>query len=421
MLPAGLGEGAARGGPPWGDRGGSWKRCPGGRRREGAIGVRAEGTQIGVGHLVGFGYRYFVWSLAGNRTFREFDLPLGTSGRSLVHLGGDLVFNGRSALDVRRGVSMWESADFPADSTVSQPGDGRLWHLAGDRPGLPRRTVQAIAFPRAGLEDLLKTMEESKDKVLQPGDRVRIELDFLGAPERYRAPALAKIAERLQSDKMTVADDAPITLRITVRMIPTGETLNLSWRDINKLGQQEVLKPYSLRCTSEVRRSGQTLQTGSGAEFKMQTGLPGREIVITDDSKTAKEFFERQVWNQAVFWAGFSVPGVTAITPTGSPITLPLRGRVNKGALETDWPKGYSPPAEPSSGIPPPAADSQAPESVPATPASTPAWVWIAGCGGVGVLGVIAASIGLLIWLARGKNAAKPVTKRRRNRDNDDD
>ena len=405
----------------FGNHWGLLKADLGGDSREGAICVRADGTQIVVGHLVGFGYRYFVWNLAGNRTFREFDLPLGTSGRSLVHLGGDYVFNGRSALEVQRGVSVWESVDFPADSTASQPGDGRLWHLAGDRPGLARRTVQAIAFPRAGLADLLKTMDESKDKVLQPGDRIRIELDCPGAPDRYRALALAKITERLRSDKMTVADDAPITLRTTVRMIPTGDELNLTWRDIEKLGRQEVLKPYSLRCSTEVLRGGKTVQTGSGAEFKMQTGLPGREIVITDDSKTAKEFFERQVWNQAVLWVGFSVPGATAITPTGSPITLPLRGRVNKGALETDWPKGYSPPAEPSSGNPPADTEAPDPEVAPAAPASTPAWVWIAGCGGVGVLGVLAASVGLLIWLARGKKAKKPAIKRRRNRDDDDD
>ena len=264
-------------------------------------------------------------------------------------------------------------------------------------------------------------MEESKDKVLQPGDRVRIELDFLGAPERYRTQALAKITERLQSGKMTVAEDASTTLQMTVRVIPTGDTLNLTWRDIEKLGRQEVLKPYSLRCTSEVRRGGQIVQTGPGDEFKMQTGLPGREIVITDDSKTAKEFFERQVWNQAVLWAGLSVPGTTAIMPTGSPITLPIRGRLNKGELETDWPKGYSPPAEPTSGSPPTDTEATDPEVATAAPASTPAWVWIAGCSGVGVLGILAASVGLMIWLARGKKATDPVTKKRRNRHGYDD
>lgn len=400
-----------------GDHLGLLKADLGGDSHEGALCVRADGAQIVVGHLVDFGYRGFVWNLAGNRTFKEFGMPMRTSGRSMVHLGGDLVFNGHIAFDVQRKVSVWESTDYNARVATSQPGDGRLWYLAGNRPALGHYKLQAAAFPRAGLEDLLKTMEESKDKILQPGDRVRVELDFLGAPERYRAQALAKIMERLQSSKMIVAEDAPITLQMTVRVIPTGDTLNLSWRDIEKLGRQEVLKPYSLRCTSEVRRGGQSLQTGPGAEIKMQTGFPNQEIVISDDSKTAKEFFERQVWNQAVLWAGLSVPGTTVIMPTGSPIALPIRGRLNEGVLETDWPKGYSPPAE-LAGIPHADAVAQAPQIAPSARASEPAWVWIAGCGGVGV---IAAVIGLMIWLARGQKAPKPVSKKRRNRNLYDD
>ena len=136
----------------------------------------------------------------------------------------------------------------------------------------------------------------------------------------------------------------------------------------------------------------------------MDLGRNYQTIVITDDSNSAKEFFERQVWKQVVGWASFAVPGPTMITAGGQPISLPLTGRVKGGILETIWPPGYSPPAE----LTEPSEVAPSPEAA----AARPKWVWIAGgCGAAVVLFAVAA-IGLFLRRARRKPAVLPTRKR---------
>ena len=264
--------------------------------------------------------------------------------------------------------------------------------------------AEVLRFPRRGVEGLLVAMDQSNDRVMQPGDRVRLEVDFPDAPERYRRAATQAALDRLKAGGIVVADDAPATLYLRAATVPTGETVDLSWQDLKKLGQHETLKPYSVRCASELRREGRPAVAGPAMEPKMDLGGRYQTITITDDSDSAREFFERQVWKRVVGWAGFAVPGPTTITAAGQLIALPLNGRVKDGVLETTWPQGYTPPPE----TPEPSEDAPPPDAA----ATRTKWVWIAGgCGAVVVLLAVAA-VGLFIRRARRKPAAPPNRKR---------
>ncbi len=367
----------------------------------GAIAIRADGMQVVAGRAGGVGNRYRVWNLSGERSAKSFTAP---SGGGLIHLGGDLIFNGLQAIDVRRELVVWQCTDFQTGRAASQPSDGRIWHLATQAQGLIYG-VQALRFPRVGVEGLLDDMEQSKDQLMRPGDRVRLEVDFPGAPDRYRQAATQAALGRLEARNIIVAEDAPLTLVLRAVVVPTGETVNLSWQDLKKLGQQETLKPYSVRCTAELRPDGRPIVAGPPREVKMDLGRTYQTIVITDDSKTAKEFFERQVWNQVVGWAAFAVPaGPTATTVGGQAVTLPLTGRVKGETLQIDWPFGYTPqaePAEPIDGAP-----------LPDAAAKRPKWVWIAGGCGTAVVLFAVAAISLLLRRARRKPAVPPTRKR---------
>ena len=375
----------------------------GGAPFQGALCVRGDGAQVVALRLVGFGQRFVVWDLAGDRTPKSYAPPIGTADKTLIHLGGDLVFNGINTFDVRRGVAVWVGTDFLSNMAATQPSDGRIWHLATSRPGTFFYAAQAVPFPRRGIEGALAESERATERILQPGDRVKLVLDFSGAPERHRLDAQKAVAARLVAGRLTVDDDAPVTLTLRSENVPTGETLRLSWQDDKKLGDQETVKPYSVRCTAELRSGGRVVLPAVPYDIKMDPIRPNSVVTITDDSKTAKEFFERKVWNRVVQWAAGAVPGPTSVSTGGTPIIFPLRGRLKDETLETDWPKGYSPPAEPTWEM----ASDEAPRTEDSPAAARSKWIWIAGgCAGVLVVGI--AALGLLVILVRRKPAPEP-------------
>ncbi len=379
------------------------------------IAIRGDGNQIALGQLVGFGRKYTVWNLFAQRTTKRFDGP--PSSGPLVYLGENLLFDGRSVIDIQRETVVGEVSASLTRFAVSQPADGRIWHLHAEPTGSATRLAAAAPYPVRGIGGLLGQADASTNRFLEPGSAAWVELDWPAAPPRISAQALEKVTAHLRTGKVGVVEGSPVTLRLNTQVTATGETLNLTWRNIEKLGKQEVLKPYSVRCTSELLQNGKVIQTGTPLDIKMQTGTPGRDIIITDDSKTAKEFFERQVWGQVLMWAGsnLAVPGATTLSASGQPISLPIRSRLVNGTVVTDWPQGYVIPHE-GDGVMPPALGVEEPDfdSQPQPVANQRAgWILIAACGGAFVLVFGVVIVGLLIWMSRRKKTARPAPERR--------
>jgi len=395
-----------------------------------AIRVRGDGQQIVASIFVGQTFRYFVWNLFAHRTKKDFAAPFG-AGPIQTHLGGELVFDGFKVVDVVAERDVWDVIAIGGKPAVSAPADGRLWYFLRAKGGSFPTLAQAVPFPRRGVEAVLAAETNATERYLRPGSQIRLQLDWSAAPLRFRAEALAKVTEHLKAGGVTITDDAPLTLSLTATATPTGDTLNLTWYDIKKLGQQETVKPYNVRCKSELKLNGRILKSSDSGEYKMDLGRSNLTVTITDDSTTAREFFDRQVWKQAAFWVGsyLAVPGPLAFTSTGDPIELPGRSQLKPGELETVWPNGIPIPQEPNSI---PIQDGQPVNLDPehATPVANPGpkWIWIAGCGGAAVLLIGITGVGLLVGLTRKKKTEPvvirkrpPVVRAKKLRDADDD
>ena len=374
------------------------------------IAVRGDGKQVVVSLARGVAISYRVWTLEDNPRGQEF-AATGLPNRPLIHLGGDLFTDGDGVFDRTKNGLVWSLRNTKLVA-VTAPADGRVWATLAPTPN--SLLIVPARFPAAGVQDLIRQVDQSSEPILKPGSPINLELNFAGAPAAFAASARRNVDAALSKHGLAVDEDSPLTLRMRCSAQPTGETIQVNWRGVENLGKQETLKPYRVVCHSELVRNGQPVWTGTGSTFAMAIPKFG-DIVVTDDSKTAAEFYARQVWTLAASWAGspMAVPGNSVAMLNGSPVAIPGSSELTRAGFTTAWPAGFRPPNEPEDANGNPTVYSNPPTVAP--PAAKNASGFLYALVGIGaIVFLFAIGFAILVWTQTRSGKSTPPRRPRR-------
>jgi WD40 repeat protein len=245
----------------------------------------------------------WVWDLIDYELVGEFSAPPG-SMQSLAWVGNKyLLVNGSSLVDVALRTQVWRYHS-TAGSVVSGD-DGRFW-LAGKSKIVP------ITLPSKKLAALSKKFEPDDLLVLQPGEKVSLQMELPFSP----------------SEKESIRDQVTSMLKANGVTVGGGSDLQLEF-NVTK-GKQETAEmssftdPFGRRGTQTIRYRPsiariQLKQNDLVVWSRIQSYGPGGMIVM-NEGESAQQAADRLCKPNIGFFKAVKMPKFISQLPDGKPL-----------------------------------------------------------------------------------------------------
>jgi len=184
------------------------------------------------------GSKMVVWNLEDASVDTEFMLPnAAASGATFLdfnrwmHWCGDdyLLYGNATLIDVESGLVAWRYS-LPIGIHVVDSPDGRHWYLSAEAQRGATIYLQAADLPEPAAAAPLAERTLKHDGVLQPGARLRLEIQVESAPDSSELGGSLRraLTEQFNDNGVTIADAAPLMLSVELTFEETGKMLEFA-------------------------------------------------------------------------------------------------------------------------------------------------------------------------------------------------
>jgi hypothetical protein len=326
------------------------------------VAVSGDGTRLATLSGLALARALRVWDLSDGKLLMRRHVTVYGDTAVLRFLGPRFLLLGDTVFDLTDFREVWRvKPDVGGVVAQAAPADGRVW-FAFASEGDTR--LHAAAFPADQLARFLTDYAKTGAGVFQKGEKVKVVIEPpADAPPGWESLARTAARFRLADVKLTEDSKATTVVTVTFRKVP-DTPVKVKWQRGEGVEQEETIDRFAVEGRAVVTRDGRVVYTAPPVKAEMRVQEWPQVNEITDTSKTAQEFFTRQVWNDAGAAAGyvFDVAGGGIEQPNGTTWRLPGEATLTRDGLAMNWPVGQSPQAGGGNlSVPTPAAKPDGP------------------------------------------------------------